>query len=175
VPGAGDVDDARGTGHATRLPGRIPDPVQQEVGQEEVSDVVRAELQLDVLFREPVLLDHDARVVDEDVDRVELGGDARRGPLDGLLRGEVELDELRGDVGKGSLDLGDDLLDFLFGPRGENQFGLVLGGDGEGDRFAQAVWCDAGDDHCSKSLLLVSLLTSVDRMERKVSVYHSCS
>lgn len=22
---------------------------------------------------------------------------------------------------------------------------------GEGDRFAQAVWCDAGDDHCSKT------------------------
>lgn len=95
---AGDVDDPRGTGDTVGSPGSGLVLVQEQVSEEEMPKMVRTELQLNVLFRKLLLRDHDAGVVDEDVDRVEEGGDLRSGFLDGFLGCKVEFEEFDRDI-----------------------------------------------------------------------------
>ena len=70
---AGDVDDARGAGPPR--PRRREQLRQEQVRQQERPDVVRAELQLDLLRRPLPRRHHRARVVHQDVERGDRAAD----------------------------------------------------------------------------------------------------
>ncbi len=85
----------RAHGDDPRALGR-DDPVEQQAGQGEVAEVVRAHLELEAVGRQPVRGAHDPGVVDQDVEpcvrgRARLGGPAHRDQV-----GQVERQELQG-------------------------------------------------------------------------------
>ena len=100
VTEARDRDDARAR--------HREDPVEQQGGQGEVTEVVGPELQLEAVGGELAVGVHDPGVVDEQIDAVVR--DTQRvgsGRSDRVERGEVEVLELEPRVGDGRLDVVD--------------------------------------------------------------------
>src|SRR5262249_25458023 len=111
---ARDVDDARRRG---RL-----DPIEQQLGEQEVADVIDAELEFETVLGEPALTG-DARVVDEDRQRQIAGEeDARRAAHRGERR-EIELEELDLLVTAVALDALDGFTALLLAPAGDEDVG----------------------------------------------------
>lgn len=121
------VDDA---GRASGvLLGCLDDLGHNEGGEEEVADVVGAEVHLDAIYGESTLLDaHDSGAVDDDVD----GGYIRPGEnffgssADRLLTGEVDLKSAVVDIRVIFLKDCNTVLKFANGPTGEDEAGRGL-------------------------------------------------
>lgn len=143
---AGERDHAGGAGRRPRLLGGVAKQREKEVGEQEGTDVVRPELELDSLRCRLARVHHHGGIVDEDVERVGQSGYAGGGGADGLLGGEVEEDRLDWRGWVFVADIGGYLFELGLRTRGEDEKLGGLRSEGEGGGLAYAVWTDASDE-----------------------------
>lgn len=138
--GAGAVAAARDV----QDPGADGQLGHDQVGEEEVADVVDAEVHLQPLGRLAVGHGGDGGVVDEQVDGVFVGVDLGGGGADLGLVGEVEGEDAGGRAfGEG----GGEGLGFLGGAAGQDEESRGVRGEGGDEGGAEGAWGDAGDEY----------------------------
>lgn len=99
-------------GHADD-PAVRPDALKQQSGEREVTEVVRVELAVKFVLRPAQRNRHHARVVDEQVDRREAGGQRVDEPADRRRAGEIERQDAQGSARKCVTNLFCDRLPFV--------------------------------------------------------------
>mgnify|MGYP005987978801 FL=1 len=141
----GDVDDSCALGGL--------ELAEDQVGEEEMADVVGCELHLNAVFGHGALWQgHDAGIVDEDVEYVIGLVELSSGFANGALYGEVESEFLDLAGGEFLEDGAGDGLDVGEGAGGEDEFLGLVGCDGEGGVFAYAAWADSSDQNYRRML-----------------------
>ena len=120
------------------LLGRGLEGGEQQLGQQRVAHVVRAELDLVALVGLAGRRGHDAGIVDEDVEAGRLGQEFLGGGLDGGEGCEVEREVGDLGVGHGLLDGCDGVLGFGCSAGGEVDVSWVVFGDLQAGLLAQS-------------------------------------
>jgi len=116
----------RADGHDARG-GGSPERVEQQAGQREVPEVVRAELQLEPIGGLAGRGHHDPRVVDQQVKRRGPAAEVARERADRIQRGQVELAHLNPGVGDPAADLLRRLLALPDRPHGQHDARALAG------------------------------------------------